>query len=38
MIVCPHCDQVTRVKHATLSTGKSARVCGRCREQLEVTA
>jgi large subunit ribosomal protein L24 len=38
MIVCPHCDQVTRVKHATLSTGKSARVCGRCREQLEVSA
>ena len=38
MIVCPHCDQVTRVKHAELSTGKSARVCGRCREQLEVTA
>jgi large subunit ribosomal protein L24 len=38
MIVCPHCDQVTRVRHATLSSGKSARVCGRCREQLEVTA
>jgi large subunit ribosomal protein L24 len=38
MIVCPHCDAVTRVKHATLSTGKSARVCGHCREQLEVRA
>jgi large subunit ribosomal protein L24 len=38
MIVCPHCDSVTRVKHTTLSTGKSARVCGRCHEQLEVSA
>jgi large subunit ribosomal protein L24 len=38
MIVCPHCDSVTRVQHATLSTGKSARVCGRCHEQLEVSA
>jgi large subunit ribosomal protein L24 len=38
MIVCPRCDQVTRVKHTTLSTGKSARVCGHCNEQLEVGA
>ncbi len=38
MIVCPHCDRVTRVKHTTLSTGKSARVCGHCNEQLEVSA
>jgi len=38
MIVCPRCDRVTRVKHATLSTGKSARVCSHCNEQLEVSA
>ena len=38
MIVCPRCDRVTRVKHSTLSTGKSARVCGHCNEQLEVGA
>ncbi|MGD0020394.1 MAG: 50S ribosomal protein L24 [Candidatus Limnocylindrales bacterium] len=36
MIVCPRCERVTRVKHQTLSTGKSARVCGHCNEQLEV--
>jgi large subunit ribosomal protein L24 len=36
MIVCPRCDRVTRVKHQSLSTGKSVRVCGHCNEQLEV--
>jgi len=36
MIVCPRCERVTRVKHTTLSTGKSARVCSHCSEQLEV--
>ena len=38
MIVCPRCERVTRVKHQTLSTGKSVRVCSHCNEQLEVTA
>ena len=38
MLVCPRCDRVTRVKHTSLSTGKSARVCGHCNEQLEVGA
>jgi large subunit ribosomal protein L24 len=38
MIVCPRCERVTRVKHMALSTGKSARVCGHCNEQLEVGA
>ncbi len=38
MIVCPRCERVTRVKHQPLSTGKSARVCGHCNEQLEVGA
>jgi large subunit ribosomal protein L24 len=38
MLVCPRCERVTRVKHLALSTGKSARVCGHCNEQLEVSA
>jgi large subunit ribosomal protein L24 len=38
MIVCPRCERVTRIKHQTLSTGKSTRVCGHCNEQLEVGA
>ena len=38
MIVCPRCDRVTRVKHERLGSGQSVRVCGHCREQLEVTA
>jgi large subunit ribosomal protein L24 len=38
MIVCPRCDRVTRVQHERLSTGKSVRVCGHCREQLEAEA
>jgi large subunit ribosomal protein L24 len=38
MIVCPHCDRVTRVKHDRLASGQSARVCGHCREQLEAGA
>ncbi len=38
MIVCPRCDRVTRVKHERLGSGLSVRVCGHCREQLEVTA
>jgi large subunit ribosomal protein L24 len=38
MIVCPRCERVTRVKHQPLSSGKSARVCAHCNEQLEVGA
>ena len=38
MIVCPRCDRVTRVKHDTLGSGQSVRVCGHCREQLETRA
>jgi large subunit ribosomal protein L24 len=36
MIVCPRCERVTRVKHTTLSSGKSVRMCAHCSEQLEV--
>ena len=38
MIVCPRCERVTRVKHERLGSGKSVRVCGHCREQLEAEA
>jgi large subunit ribosomal protein L24 len=38
MIVCPRCERVTRVKHERLASGKSVRVCGHCREQLEAEA
>jgi large subunit ribosomal protein L24 len=38
MIVCPRCDRITRVKHERLASGKSVRVCGHCREQLEAGA
>ncbi len=35
MIVCPHCDRVTRVGHETLASGERVRVCKHCGEQLE---
>ena len=38
MVVCPRCDRITRVKHERLASGKSVRVCGHCREQLEAGA
>jgi len=38
MLVCPRCERVTRVKHERLGSGKSVRVCGHCREQLEAGA
>jgi large subunit ribosomal protein L24 len=34
MIVCPHCSQPTRVKHATAADGRSIRVCSNCGEAL----
>jgi large subunit ribosomal protein L24 len=34
MIVCPHCSQPTRVKHATAADGRSVRVCSNCGEAL----
>ncbi len=35
MIVCPHCERVTRVKHETLASGQRVRVCRYCNQQLE---
>jgi large subunit ribosomal protein L24 len=34
MIVCPHCGQPTRVRHATAADGRSIRVCRNCGEGL----
>jgi len=38
MLVCPRCDQPTRVSHVTLENGRRVRVCRHCGEQLEVKA
>jgi large subunit ribosomal protein L24 len=35
MLVCPKCDEPTRIKHATLDNGKRIRVCRNCGEPLE---
>jgi large subunit ribosomal protein L24 len=39
-VVCPRCDQPTRVAHAKLEgeKGRRTRVCKRCGEQIEVTS
>ena len=36
MVVCSSCGKPTRVKHATLETGRRVRVCRHCGEQQEV--
>ncbi|HEY8869378.1 MAG TPA: 50S ribosomal protein L24 [Candidatus Limnocylindrales bacterium] len=36
MIVCPKCDQPSRIKHTTLENGRRIRVCAHCDESLEV--
>jgi large subunit ribosomal protein L24 len=38
MLVCPNCVKPTRIAHATLDTGRRARVCRHCAQQLEVKA
>ena len=37
MLVCPKCDQPTRIGHTTLEDGHRVRVCGHCGGALEVT-
>ena len=34
MVICPHCSQPTRIKHATASDGSSVRTCSNCGETL----
>ena len=36
-VVCPRCNQPTRVGHQHLEGGRVVRVCKRCGEQIEVT-
>jgi large subunit ribosomal protein L24 len=38
MVVCPRCDQPTRVGHAKGGDGRSVRVCRHCAEPLEAKA
>jgi large subunit ribosomal protein L24 len=36
-VVCPRCNQPTRIAHGHLDGGQRTRVCKRCGEQIEVT-
>jgi large subunit ribosomal protein L24 len=36
MLVCPRCDQPTRVRHLTLETGARVRACAHCGQPVEV--
>ena len=36
MLVCPRCDQPTRIRHRLLETARSVRACGHCGQPLEV--
>ena len=36
MLVCPHCDQPTRIRHLESSSGTRQRACGRCGQPVEV--
>ena len=36
MLVCPHCDRPTRVRHHLLETGARVRACGHCGQAVEV--
>ena len=34
MVVCPHCNEPTRIKHGTAGDGRSVRLCSNCGETL----
>lgn len=36
MLVCPHCDRPTRVRHLVLETGARVRTCAHCGQPMEV--
>jgi len=36
MLVCPRCDQPTRIRHLLLESGTRVRACGRCGQPVEV--
>ncbi len=37
-VVCPRCNQPTRIAHSTLEGGTRTRICKHCGEQIEVTS
>jgi large subunit ribosomal protein L24 len=38
MLVCPKCDEPTRIRHTTLEDGHRIRVCSNCGEPLEAAS
>ena len=38
MLVCPRCDQPTRIRHQALENGQRVRQCQKCNEQIEARA
>jgi large subunit ribosomal protein L24 len=36
MLVCPHCDRPTRIRHLQMETGARIRACARCGQPVEV--
>ena len=38
MLVCPRCDQPTRIRHLALESGARVRACARCGQPVEVKA
>src|SRR5664280_2683643 len=36
MLICPRCDQPTRIRHLLLETGARIRACGHCGQPVEV--
>ena len=36
MLVCPHCDRPTRIRHLEMETGARIRSCARCGQPVEV--
>lgn len=35
MLICPSCDQATRIKHIILANGNKERVCKKCGQVIE---
>ncbi|ACI18715.1 50S ribosomal protein L24 [Dictyoglomus thermophilum] len=35
MLICPHCNQPTRIKHTFLEDGRKVRVCSKCKEIID---
>lgn len=35
-LVCPHCKKATRVGFRVLKTGEKARICAKCKRQIDI--